>query len=169
MKLCNDTITVFNAGVDAETGGNVWTPTVITGASWYMTDASTIDAGKGGLVAANKATIRIPAPAGTTKAYADPIAYRAAQSVANLWTLQQGDIIVHADVPLAIYTEQWGFIITTPIVWTPVQLQKEYAGCVTVLGVTDNTRNRARTAGASASRTAHEMAPNAPHWRVTGT
>ena len=152
MKLCNDTITVFNARVDPGTGERVWNGTVISGASWYMTDVSTVDTSKGGLAAANKATIRIPAPAGTPKAYADQIAYRAAQSVANLWTLQQGDIIVHADVPLVITTEQWGFIITTPIVWTPAKLQKEYSECVTVLGVTDNRR-----------------APNAPHWRVTGT
>ena len=66
MKLCNDTITVFNAHVDQDAGGNVWTPTVVTGASWYLTDASTVDASKGGLVAANKATIRIPEDANTS-------------------------------------------------------------------------------------------------------
>ena len=151
MKLANDTITVFNAKVDPDTGDRVWNGTVITGASWYMTDVSNLDTGKGGLVAANKATIRIPIPEGTVKAYADPIAYKAASSITNLWTLQQGDIIVHADVPLVITTEQWGVIITTPIIWNPIKLQKEYAECVTVLGVTDNRR-----------------APNAPHWRVTG-
>ena len=60
MKLCNDTITVFNARVDPDAGGNVWTPTVIANASWYMTDASTMDTSKGGLVAANKVIVRIP-------------------------------------------------------------------------------------------------------------
>ena len=139
MKLCTDIITVFNARVDAATGGNVWTPTVITGASWYMTDASTVDAGKGGLVAANKATIRIPEDADAGgKAYADPVAYRNAESVTGLWTLQNGDIIVKGSVGSGT--------------WTPAALKKAYADCVTVLTVTDNRR-----------------APNAPHWRITGT
>lgn len=140
MKLCNDTITVFNARVDQQTHGNVWIPTVITGASWYMTDASTIDAGKGGLIAANKATIRIPADANTgSKTYADPVTYKAAADVSTLWTLQNGDIIVKGDASAT----------TDP---TPAKLKKAYADCVTVLGVTDNRR-----------------APNAPHWRITGT
>ena len=140
MKLCNDVITVFNAHVDQDAGGNVWTPTVVTGASWYLTDASTVDASKGGLVAANKATIRIPEDAGTGgKTWADPVTYRNAASVTGLWTLQAGDIIVKGDASL----------MTDP---TPAKLKKAYADCVAVLGVTDNRR-----------------APNAPHWKVTAT
>ena len=140
MKLCNDTITVFNARVDPDVGGNVWAPTVITGASWYLTDASTVDASKGGLVAANKATVRIPegADAGG-KAYADPITYANAEDVSGLWTLQNGDVIVKGDASATVNP-------------TPAKLKAAYADCVTVLGVTDNRR-----------------APNAPHWRVTGT
>jgi hypothetical protein len=139
LKLCNDTITVFNARVDPDAGGNVWTPTTITGAGWYMTDASTVDTAKGGLVAANKATIRIPEDADAGgKAYADPIAFRDAEDVSGLWTLQNGDIIVKGSA--------------TGSDWTPARLKKTYAECVTVLGVTDNRR-----------------APNAPHWRITGT
>ena len=153
MKLCDDVITVFNARVDATTGGNTWTPTVITGASWYMTDASTIDAGKGGLVAANKATIRIPLGANTGgKTYTDPVSYKAASSVSGLWTLQQGDVIVKGSVPTSTQTTVNGVTTSTPISWTPAKLKKAYADCVTVLGVTDNRR-----------------APNAPHWRITGT
>ena len=139
MKLCNDTITVFNARVDPETGGNVWIPTVITGASWYLTDAATVDASKGGLVAANKATIRIPVEANTGgKAYADPVSYASAEDVSRLWTLKGGDIVVKA----AVEGDDW----------TPSKLKKAFADCVTILGVTDNRR-----------------APNAPHWRITGT
>lgn len=139
MKLCNDTITVFNARVDPDAGGNVWTPTIITGASWYMTDASTVDAAKGGLVAANKATIRIPEGANAGgKAYADPVSYASAEDVSGLWTLKGGDIVVKAAMEGSD--------------WTPARLKAAYAECVTVLGVTDNRR-----------------APNAPHWRVTGT
>jgi hypothetical protein len=130
---------VFNARVDPEQGGNVWEPTVINGASWYLTDASTVDASKGGLVAANKATVRIPegADAGG-KAYADPITYANAEDVSGLWTLQAGDVIVKGEV--------------TGASWTPARLKAAYADCVTVLGVTDNRR-----------------APKAPHWKVTAT
>ncbi len=140
MKLCNDTITVFNARVDPDVGGNVWTPTVITGASWYATDASTVDATKGGLVAANKATIRIPESADAGgKVYADPVTYANAEDVSGLWTMQNGDVIVKGDASATVNP-------------TPAKLKAAYADCVTVLGVTDNRR-----------------APNAPHWRVTGT
>lgn len=139
MKLCNDTITVFNARVDPDVGGNVWIPTVIAGASWYLTDAATVDASKGGLVAANKATIRIPVDADTGgKAYADPVSYASAEDVSGLWTLKGGDIVVKGEV--------------TGDDWTPAKLKAAYAECVTVLAVTDNRR-----------------APNAKHWRVTGT
>ena len=139
MKLCSDTITVFNARVDPETGGNVWVPTVIAGAGWYMTDASTVDASKGGLVAANRATIRIPEDADTGgKAYADPVRYASAGDVSGLWTLKGGDIVVRAAVNGAD--------------WTPARLKAAYAECVTVLAVTDNRRG-----------------PRAAHWRVTGT
>ena len=139
MKLCSDTITVFNARVDPETGGNVWVPTVIAGAGWYMTDASTVDASKGGLVAANRATIRIPEDADTGgKAYADPVSYASAGDVSGLWTLKGGDIVVKAAVNGAD--------------WTPARLKAAYAECVTVLAVTDNRRG-----------------PNGKHWRITGT
>ncbi len=139
MKLCNDTITVFNARVDPDVGGNVWIPTVIAGASWYLTDAATVDASKGGLVAANKATIRIPVEADTGgKAYADPVRYASAEDVSGFWTLKGGDIVVKGEV--------------TGGDWTPAKLKAAYAECVTVLAVTDNRR-----------------APRAPHWRVTAT
>ena len=139
MKLCNDVITVFNARVDLDVGGNVWIPTVISGASWYLTDAFTVDASKGGLVAANKATIRIPVEADFGgKTYADPVSYASAEDVSGLWTLKGGDIVVKAAV-------EGGD-------WTPARLKAAYAECVTMLGVTDNRR-----------------APNAKHWRVTAT
>jgi hypothetical protein len=139
VKLCNDVITVFNARVDPDVGGNVWTPTVITGVSWYATDASTVDASKGGLVAANKATIRIPIEADTGgSAYTDPVSYANAEDVSALWTLKGGDIVVKAAVNGAD--------------WTPAKLKAAYADCAVILGITDNRR-----------------APNAPHWRITGT
>ena len=153
MKLCNDTITVFNARVDPETGANVWTASAITGVSWYATDASTVDTSKGGLVAANKVIVRIPVDAGFGgKTYTDPVGYRAAESVAGLWTLQEGDIIVKGEVPTSATTTVNGTTTSTPIDWTPAKLKAAYADCATVLAVTDNRR-----------------APNGKHWRVTAT
>ena len=111
MKLCNDTITVFNARVDPDVGANVWTPTVITGASWYMTDASTVDTSKGGLVAANKVIVRIPAEAAPAG-----------------FGLKAGDIIVKGDASAT----------QNP---TPAKLKKAWGeDCATVLGVTDTRR-----------------------------
>lgn len=153
MKLCNDVITVFNARADPDSGGNVWTQTVLNGCSWFLTDASTVDASKGGLVAANKATIRIPEDADAGgKAYADPVTYRDATSVAGLWTLQAGDVIVRGSVPTTETVTVNGVSRTVVINWTPAKLRKAYADCVTVLDVTDNRR-----------------APNAKHWKVVGT
>lgn len=111
MKLCNDVITVFNARVDPELGDDVWTPTVIKGASWYATDASTVDASKGGLVAANKVTVRIPAGV-----------------IPEGFAIKNGDVIVKGDAS----SEE------NP---TPPKLKKVYGGdFMTVLAVTDNRR-----------------------------
>ena len=111
VKLCNVIVTVFNAHVDPDVGGNVWTPTVITGASWWATDASTVDTSKGGLVAVNKVIARIPAesaPAGLT--------------------LKNGDLIVKGDASA----------VQNP---TPSKLKDLYgADCATILGITDNRR-----------------------------
>ena len=138
MKLCNDVITVFNARVDPDAGGNVWTPTVITGVSWYMTDASTVDASKGGLVAASKVIARIPA-----------------EAAPEGFGLKAGDIIVKGDASATGATSSGADAPPSPQGegWTPAKLKKAWgADCMTVLAVTDNRR-----------------APQAPHWRVTGT
>ena len=58
MKLCNDTITVFNAKLDQTLDATVYVPTVIHGVSWYGGEKSTVDAN--GLKAASQYTIRIP-------------------------------------------------------------------------------------------------------------
>lgn len=111
MRLAKDTITVFNARVDPDVGGNVWVPTVITGVSWWATDASTVDASKGGLVAANKVTVRIPVEAAPAEL-----------------ALKNGDILVKGDAAA----------VESP---TPAKLKKLYgADCATILGVTDNRR-----------------------------
>ena len=149
MKLCNETITVFNKRWDDELGEEVYWPTVIEGASWHATQAETVDP-KGGLVMANKAIIRIPEAA--AGGYVDSIAYREADDPTGKWTLEGGTIIVKgaiedtssgAGAPPSPQGE--GF-------WTPARLKEAFADCVTVLGVTDNRR-----------------APNGKHFKVVGS
>lgn len=126
MKLCNETITVFNARYDADTGYDVYVPTVITGTSWYCEIASNVDSS--GLKAANKFTVRIPADADFSgKEYADPITYRETGSD-SLFTLANGDIVVKGSV------NEEGLL--------PKQMQERYES-FTILGVSDDRRARA--------------------------
>lgn len=124
MKLCTETITVFNAVLDPETGYDVYLPTVIRGVSWYCDIASKVTDAE--LKAANRFTIRIPVDADFSgKTYAHPAAYAFAADKQSLFTLAQGSLIVHAAE-------------TDPM--TPAQMQARYGEVVTVLGVTDNRR-----------------------------
>lgn len=126
MKLCNETITVFNKRQAPETGYDVYVPTVITGVSWFCEIASTVDAS--GLKAANKFTIRIPVDADfSNKNYVIPAEYAASDEDTS-FTLGNGDIIVKAAI--------------TDTGLKPSDLQTLYGEVVTVLGVTDNRRTR---------------------------
>ena len=124
MKLCNETVTIFNKRVDSTTGAYMYYPTVISGVSWFCEIASVVDGT--GIHAANRYTIRIPIDANFRNAkYVDAIAYREADDVDGLFTLAQGDVIVRAAVELNM---------------SLAQLQSNYAECCTILGVTDNRR-----------------------------
>lgn len=124
MRLCNETITVFNSRLDEESGMDVYCHTVISGVSWYSDIAANIE-GAGGLKAADKFIIRIPDNADFSgKAYADPIAY-AGGDPNYLFTLKNGDIIVRGAVESNL---------------RPAELKKLYSEVVTIMGVTDNRR-----------------------------
>lgn len=126
MKLSNETITIFNAKLDTVNDLDVYTPTVIHGASWFCEIASNVDSS--GLKAADKFTIRIPADANFGgKSYVDPVTYANTGDPAKQFTLKNGDIIVKGDASGA----------TDP---RPGALQKAYTDCITILGVTDNRR-----------------------------
>ena len=139
MKLCNETITVFNRRYDDDLGDDILIPTTIEGASWFGTAAEIVDP-EHGLKEASKIIIRIPADAKIEggKSYADPLTWKAAPDVAGMWTLQGGDIIVKGT---AEGTD-----------WTQKRLAETFAGFCKVLAVTDNRR-----------------APNGKHWKVVGT
>ena len=140
MRLCKDTITVFNARYDKDNDRDVYHATVITGVSWYDEIASNVDSS--GLKAADKYTIRIPVDADFSgKTYVDPVTYAGVSGdPATMFTLKSGDIIVKGSVTVNAGVDP-----------RPSELQKAYAEVATVLGVTDNRR-----------------APNAPHWKVVG-
>ena len=122
MRGCNETITLFNARRDGETGRFVYLPTVIAGCSWHRGQRVVIDA-EGGLMAADEVTVRIPVDADFGgRAYVDPVAWRAG---GEGFTLQGGDIAVKGRV--------------TGGDWTPAALKAAFAECFTVLGVIDNT------------------------------
>lgn len=123
MKLCSETITVFNTRLDESTGKDLYYPTVISGASWYCEIVSTVNEG---LKAANKFTIRIPENADFGgKVYADTLTYANAEDVTGLFTLKNGDIVVR------------GAVTDTGL--RPAVLHKNYE-VFTILGVTDNRR-----------------------------
>ena len=135
MRLCNETITVFNARLDDETDMDVYCSTIISGVSWFSEIAASVE-GAGGLKAANKFTIRIPMDADFSgKAYADPIAY-AGGDPNYLFTLKNGDIIVRGAIDEDL---------------RPAELKKICPEVVTILGVTDDRRARAK------------------HWKVVGS
>ena len=139
MKLCNETVTVFNRRYDEDLGDDILIPTTIEGVSWFDTAAEIVDPDRG-LKEANKIIIRIPEDAKVAdgKAYADPLAWKAAPDVAGLWTLQGGDIIVKG-------TAEGND-------WTQKRLAETFAGFCKVLAVTNNRR-----------------APNGKHFKVVGT
>lgn len=125
MKLCNETITVFNAKLNPDTGCDDYIATVIDGVSWFCETASTAD--NLGLKTANRFTVRIPETAKFSgKTYADPRAYAAAAEVSGLFTLQHGDVVVRGRADTSL---------------RPAALHKQYEA-LTILGVTDNRRAR---------------------------
>ena len=124
MKLCNDTITIFNRKVNIEKGWDMYIPTVISGVSWFGDVATNI--GDKGLNAANLFKVRIPMDADFGgKTYVDPIQYSEEPIISGMFTIANGDIIVKAAV--------------TDDTLKPAQLKERYP-YITVLGVTDNRR-----------------------------
>ena len=114
---------------------DVYCSTIISGASWFSEIAASVE-GAGGLKAANKFTIRIPMDADFSgKAYANPIAYTGGDPN-YLFTLKNGDIIVRGAIDEDL---------------RPAELKKICPEVVTILGVTDDRRARAK------------------HWKVVGS
>ena len=126
MRLCNETITVFNAKLDRTSGYDRYHGTVINGVSWFCKIATAVDKG---LKAANAFTIRIPENADFGgKMYVNPLDFASAEDVSNVFTLKNGDIIVRGAV--------------TGDNHKPSDLHKDHEA-FTILGVTEDRRARA--------------------------
>lgn len=124
MKLCEETITIFNSTVDRANGYDIYYPTTIKGVSVFCEIASAVDSS--GLKAANMFTIRIPVDADFSgKTYLKPVEYADKSNPRRYFTLQQGDIIIRG-------TEKSSL--------SPKELQEKYGEIITVLGVTDSRR-----------------------------
>ena len=140
MKLCTDTITVYNNYTDPTTKYKVYLPTVIKNVSWFGEVQVLVSSD--GLLSADMYTIRIPINADFgNKTYLNPKAFEDIPNdeMSNYWTLSQGDIIVK------------GEISDTGANAKPGKLEENYEDVITIVSVTDNTTR-----------------PNAPHWKVVG-
>lgn len=140
MKLCTDTITVYNNYTDPTTKYKVYLPTIIKNVSWF--GEVQVLVGSDGLLSADMYTVRIPEDADFgNKIYLDPKAFSAIPNdeMPNYWTLSQGDTIVK------------GAVSDTGENAKPAKLEAKYVDTITIVSVTDN-RTR----------------PNAPHWKVVG-
>ena len=126
MKLCNETVTVYNARVDPATRMEVWFPTVLAGVSCFGERAGA--AARNGMRAADRFVLRIPegADAGG-KRYAEPEEDRAAEDVDGLWTLRTGDVILRGACAEGLI---------------PSRLRERFGPerVLSVVGVTDNRR-----------------------------
>lgn len=116
------TVTIFNKRWDKELDRDVWTRTVVRGASWHGKRAASVS--DNGLQAASLYTVRIPARA-MPKGYLHPDVFNAAQEAPDGWTVQSGDIVVKGEVTQDIQAAK---DITKKI------------ECFTVLAIRDNRR-----------------------------
>ena len=124
MKLCTDTITVFNRRINTETRMEEYVPTVIKGVSWYGRLRSSV--GDKGLNTANEFTVRIPVDADFDgKSYIAPKSYREETIVSGVFTLANDDIVVKGAVEAGA---------------NPATIIETCSDCFRILGVTDNRR-----------------------------
>lgn len=137
--LTNADITIFNCWHKG-TRSEAWKHTQIRGVEWYGGQATTLL--ESGLKSADTYTVRIPISADAQgKAFAMAADYAAAgeTAVAGLWTLQNGDVVVH------------GLVDDTPAGDTDIT-SKCSDRCFTVTGWRDNRRG----------------GPLVQHWRISG-
>ena len=124
MKLCDETVTLFNARFDKAEDCTVYERTVLNGVHSYATMRSSVDSN--GLKSANTVTIRIPAGVDSGgKRYVSPDGYTQADDVSELFTLNEGDIIIPGNVQPDEAT---------------LSVLHKFHGSMTILGVTDNRR-----------------------------
>lgn len=125
MRLCDETITVYNSYVDPTTRFNVYIPTVIRGVSWF--GSLKAKATEHGLVSANEYSLRIPFSSDFGgKQFLPPKEYQALEDKSGYFTLAKGDTIVRGD--------------HSEIGTKPAKLSEKYDDVITVVSVTGNGR-----------------------------
>lgn len=125
MRLCTETVTVFNHRLNTETGDTDLYPAVLSGVSWFESVATQVNSSSG-LDAATQVTVRIPEDADFKgKQYCSAQNWPGADP-SQFFTLGAGDLIIKG-----AETGQ-GLTIS--------DLQKKYGRVVAVLAVTDNRR-----------------------------
>jgi len=128
MRLCDGTVTLYNARVDGALRREVYAPTVLRGVSWLVRDAAR--PGGSGMEGARRHLLRVPADVDAGgSAYVSPGEYRRAGDAAGRWTLAPGDVIVAGEPS-----------IDDP---TPARLRALGVPCALVTAVTDNRRGLA--------------------------
>lgn len=137
--LTNADITIYNQWYNKTTRLTEWKRVQIRGVEWYGGQAVTVT--DHGLQTADTYTVRIPAssaPFGRAFALPEDWATVSSGDLAQLWTLQAGDIVVRGliDDDIAKAADVTG----------------KYSGCITVTGWRDNRRGF----------------PAVQHWRVDG-
>ena len=143
MRLCTDTITVYNHQLDTSTGDDVYNATTIRGVSWLFRDVTSPKTKGMYDKDASGCTVRIPITAQSDKAYLPPEEYAHADP-GSAYTLQPGDIIVRGEGPDPDSAAAYGV--------RPAEIQAAGHEHFTVTGVTDN-RGTGR---------------QSPHWKVVG-
>lgn len=124
MKLCTETVTIFNSTLNTNTGDIELHPAVISGVHVFEDLSAVVDPTTG-LKAASKITVRIPLSTDTAgRQYADSKAYQD-NGPDGLFTLQAGDLLIKGEE-----TESLTF----------AELKQKHGQIFTVLGVTDSTR-----------------------------
>lgn len=125
MRLCDETVTVFNQRLNTDTGDTDLYPAVLSGVSWFESVAAQVNSSSG-LDVATQVTVRIPEDADFYgKQYCDAQNWPDSNP-GQFFTLGAGDLMVKG-------TEtKRGLTIS--------ELQKKYGRVVTVLAVTDNRR-----------------------------
>lgn len=125
MKLCTDTVTIYNRYIDAETHSKKLMKRVVRGVHWWGKVHTT--ATHNGLYSADEYTMRVPIEADFSPyTYVSPKTFEHAEDKSNLVTFAIGDVMVYGETDDGEYTQS--------------ELQDKFDDVRIIISVTDNRR-----------------------------